>query len=102
VDEATLQHRERAGLGARPLIASGAGMDAALDRDRWTVTRSEATYPGPRLVGGPGAYIRFHQEGAEDGILPARPFLAIQPEDERALDRAGLAWVDGNLRRAGF
>jgi phage gpG-like protein len=99
--EATLERRERAGLGDRPLIASGQGMAAALDRDRWAITRTEASYPG----GGwsrPGAYIRFHQEGAEDGHFPARPFVRLTDRDERALDRVGLGWLDGNLRRAGF
>jgi phage gpG-like protein len=99
--ESTAERRERQGLGDRPLVASGAGMAAALDRDRWTITRTEASYPGAGWSG-PGAYIRFHQEGVEDGHFPGRPFLALQPEDERALDRVGLAWVDGNLRRAGF
>ena len=82
-------------------MASGQGMDAALDRDRWAITRTEAVYPGAGWSG-PGAHIRFHQAGSKDGTLPARPYLALQPEDERALDRVGLAWVDGNLRRAGF
>lgn len=98
--DSTVQRRERRGLGRRPLIASGEGMAAALDRDRWTITRTEATYPGGGWSG-PGAHIRFHQTGDRNG-LPARPFLALQPEDERALDRVGLAWLDGNLRRAGF
>jgi phage gpG-like protein len=99
--EATVQRRERSGLGARPLIASGQGMAAALDRDRWAITRTEATYPGAGWSG-PGAYVRFHQEGSEDGRLPARPFLALQPEDARRLDAAGLAWLDGRLRESGF
>ena len=98
--EATLQRRERQGLGDRPLIATGRGMDAALSRDRWRISRTEATYPGGGWSG-PGAHIRHHQEGTDDG-LPARPFVRLQPEDERALDRAGLTWVDRNLRRAGF
>lgn len=99
--ESTLQRRERAGFGDRPLIASGQGMAAALDRDRWAFSRTVATYPGGGWSG-PGVYIRHHQEGAEDGHFPARPFVRLQPEDERALDRVGLEWVDGNLRRAGF
>jgi phage gpG-like protein len=98
--ESTLQRRERQGLGDRPLIASGQGMAAALDRSRWLITRSAASYPGGGWSG-PGAHMRFHQEGTDDG-LPARAFLQLQPEDERALDRVGLAWVDGTLRRAGF
>jgi phage gpG-like protein len=99
--EATVERRERQGLGDRPLVATGQGMAAALDRSRWRITRTEATYPG---AGWPaiGGHIRFHQEGAEDGHFPARSYVALQPEDERALDRVGLAWVDGNLRRAGF
>jgi phage gpG-like protein len=99
--DATLERRERAGLGSRPLIASGQGMDAALERQRWTITRDAASYPGAGWSG-PGAHIRFHQEGAEDGHFPARPFLALQPEDERALDRVGLGWLDGRLRGSGF
>jgi phage gpG-like protein len=99
--EATLERRERAGLGDRPLIASGAGMDAALDRSRWSISRSQAVYPGGGWSG-PGAHIRFHQQGSEDGRLPARPFVQLQPEDECALDRVGLAWLDGRLREAGF
>jgi phage gpG-like protein len=100
--EATLERRERAGFGDRPLIASGEGMAEALDRDRWRITRTEAVYPGGGWSAGPGASIRFHQEGARDGHFPARPYVQLQPEDARALDRVGLAWVDGNLRGAGF
>jgi phage gpG-like protein len=99
--DSTLERRERAGLGSRPLIATGRGMAAALDRDRWAITRTEASYPGggwPAV----GGWRRFHQEGAEDGHFPARPIVRHQPEAERALDRVGLAWLDGNLRRAGF
>jgi phage gpG-like protein len=94
--DSTLERRERADLDSRPLIASGAGRAEALDRDRWTITRTEAAYHAP-----PGP-IRFHQHGADDGHFPARPFVRLQPEDERALDRIGLEWVDANLRRAGF
>jgi phage gpG-like protein len=99
--ESTVERRERAGLGSRPLIASGQGMDAALERQRWTITRDAASYPGAGWSG-PGAHIRFHQAGAEDGILPARPYLALQPEDARRLDEVGLAWLDGTIHRAGF
>jgi phage gpG-like protein len=99
--ESTVQRRERQGLGDRPLIASGQGVAAALDRDRWTITRTEATYPGAAWSG-PGAHIRFHQQGSQDGTLPVRPYLALQPQDERALDRVGLAWLDGTIREAGF
>jgi phage gpG-like protein len=99
--EATVERRERQGLGDRPLVASGRGMAAALDRDRWSISRTEAVYPGGGWSG-PGAHIRFHQAGAQDGHFPARPFLALQPEDARRLDEAGLSWLDGNLRQAGF
>jgi phage gpG-like protein len=98
--EATLQRRERQGLGSRPLAATGRGLDAVLSRQRWAISRTEATYPGAGWSG-PGSYIRHHQQGTDDG-LPARPFLALQPEDERALDRVGLSWLDGTLHRAGF
>lgn len=98
--ESTLERRERQGLGDRPLIASGQGMAAALDRDRWRITRTEATYPGAGWSG-PGDYIRHHQEGTDDG-LPARPFVRLTDQDARRLDAVGLAWLDGNLRRAGF
>jgi phage gpG-like protein len=101
LDEATLQRRQRQGLGDRPLIATGQGMAAALDRNRWAITRTEASYPGggwPSV----GGWIRFHQQGGEDGHFPARPFARLTDQDERALDRAGVAWLDGNLRRAGF
>jgi phage gpG-like protein len=76
--EATLERRERQGRGTRPLVVSGAGMAAALERQRWAITRTEASYPGGRWSG-PGAHVRFHQEGARDGHFPARPFVALQP-----------------------
>jgi phage gpG-like protein len=101
LSEATLERRERQGLGDRPLVASGRGMDAALDRDRWTITRTEATYPGGGWSG-PGDWIRFHQEGAEDGHFPARPFVRLTDQDARRLDEAGLDWLDGRLRGSGF
>ena len=99
--EATLERRERGGLGDRPLVASGHGMAAALERDRWTITHTEATYPGAGWSG-PGAHIRFHQEGAEDGHFPARPFVRLTDRDARRLDEVGLEWLDGHLRGAGF
>jgi phage gpG-like protein len=99
--EATVERRERQGLGDRPLVATGRGMGAALDRSRWTITSAEAVYPGAGWSG-PGAPIRFHQEGAEDGHFPARPYVRLQPEDEGALDRVALTWLDGRLREAGF
>jgi phage gpG-like protein len=99
--EKTLEQRERQGLGDWPLVATGQGMDAALGRDRWTITRTEATYPGGGWSG-PGDWIRFHQQGAEDGHFPARPFARLTDRDAHRLDAVGLEWLDGNLRRAGF
>jgi hypothetical protein len=99
--EATLERRERQDLGTRPLIATGQGRDAAVSRDRWMVTRTEAVYPG----GGwpdPGAYIRFHQAGDGDGHFPARPFARLTDADARRLDEAGLEWLDNRLHGAGF
>jgi phage gpG-like protein len=99
--ESTVQRRERAGLGSRPLIASRQGMAAALDRDRWAITRTEASYPGGGWSG-PGGYVRYHQQGAEDGHFPARPFVRLTDQDARRLDEVGLTWLDDRLRGAGF
>jgi phage gpG-like protein len=89
----------------RPLFLSGRGQDAATDPRRWSINRREAAYRGdsfPAVT--EGGYIALHQHGRDehDVSFPARPFVQLQPEDERALDRVGLTWLDGNLRRAGF
>jgi phage gpG-like protein len=87
----------------RPLVNSGQGRDAATDWTRWLVTRDRAEYRGDSFPAATWT-MALHQHGREahDVDFPARPYVALQPEDARALDRVGLEWVDGNLRRAGF
>jgi phage gpG-like protein len=88
----------------RPLFVSGRGQDAAAtDLRRWSISRREAAYRGDSFPAATWT-MALHQHGREahDVDFPARPYVALQPEDARALDRVGLEWVDGNLRRAGF
>lgn len=97
LEPATVERRRRGGVvGDRPLIASGGGMAEALDRERWTITSSEARYTAP-----PGP-IRHHQAGDRDGHVPARPYVRLTPADGEALDAVGLQWVDGIAARFGF
>ena len=87
----------------RPLVDTGRGQDAATDRARWLVTRDRAEYRGDSFPAATWT-MALHQHGRDehDVNFPGRPFVRLQPEDERALDRVGLEWLDGNLRRAGF
>lgn len=87
----------------RPLVNSGRGQDAATDLRRWLVTRDRAEYRGDSFPAATWT-MALHQHGSDehDVGFPARPFVQLQPEDERALDRVGLTWLDGNLRRSGF
>lgn len=48
---------------------------------------------------GPAAYIRHHQDGADDGPFLACPFARIANQEVRRLDEVGPAWFDSNLRR---
>jgi phage gpG-like protein len=87
----------------RPLVNSGRGQDAATNLRRWLVTRDRAEYRGDSFPAATWT-MALHQHGRDehDVSFPARPFVQLQPQDERALDRVGLHWLDGNLRRAGF
>ncbi len=100
--DSTVERRTRAGLPpGPPLVASGAGRDAATSRDRWAISRTEAVYPG-RGWSGAGEYIRHHDEGTRDGHVPARPFGRLEDRNAAKLDAVGLEWLDGRLRGVGF
>jgi hypothetical protein len=101
LSDATVERRNRpSGAGGdTPLIATGKGRDAAVDRARWSVTRTEAAYAGAGW-GTPGEYIRHHQEGTDH--VPPRPWARLEPDDAARLDAVGLAWLDQRLRGAGW
>jgi phage gpG-like protein len=100
--ESTLERRERQGTGDTPLVESGRGERAATARARWVITSSEARYPATWPAS--RWWMPLHQEGSDTHNVefPPRPFGRLTDDDDRALGRVGLRWLDGVALRHGL
>lgn len=98
LDENTLKHKKRS--GKKILVDTGRLRDVASSSDIWTVTSNSASPTLPSSV----KYGNVHQFGSRDPStdIPPRPFMAIQPEDELAVEEIFFAWIQARAALAGF
>lgn len=93
----TVAIRSSAGLDAKPLVRTGALMDAASSPDIWTITNEEATVADlPEEV----YYGIYQQDGTN--FMPARPFMMLQDPDVDAIVNVFDTWAGERFADHGF
>lgn len=123
----TIKLRTSQGFDTKPLVKTGALMEAATSFDIWTIRDQDATvralpesvWYGKVHQGGRGVRKVRIQEGesvsdtirrvvalgsaaSSGGDVPARPFVLFQEEDMDAIEDILVQWVAKKVRLAGF
>jgi hypothetical protein len=85
----------------RPLWETGAGFKSATALARWDIGPQMAAMGGesfpPKTF-----YMKFQQEGTNDGHIPARPFSVFTEPDDNLVTGVFKTWMDEKIQNSGF